>query len=165
NEPIVFLYLLGISLNLFFHVIGQATNGVHAKEKEGSPQQVVESGPYQKSAIPMDQLRIYETSMRRMVADKRGYLDDRLSQTSLAHQLKISKHHLSQVFSLRIGKNFNTYINELRINHAIELMRAYPEWTITEIFLASGFTAKASFNRYFKQFQGCTPTEYRNGIK
>jgi len=176
NGSIVFLCMLGASLRLFFYIVRRTAGDMRATDKAGSLQVVErapaenpvdhapESGPYQKSAISSDQLKVYEISVRQMVEEKQIYLDDGLSLASLGQQLKIPKHHLSQVFSLRIGKNFNTYVNELRINHAIALMRTHPEWTITEIFLASGFTAKASFNRYFRQFHGTTPTEYRNGM-
>ncbi|MFC7525804.1 helix-turn-helix domain-containing protein [Parapedobacter sp. GCM10030251] len=177
---IIFLTMLGAAIILFSHVarriIGHATEADQvrpmAKAKtndesltDGSIDQVPVNARYQKSAVSLKLLAEYEVALKKLVVEKKVYLDDGLSLASLAHQLKIPKHHLSQVFSLRIEKSFNTYINELRIHHAIALMNAHPEWTISEIFLASGFTAKASFNRYFKQVQGCTPTEYRSRIK
>jgi len=180
NGAIIFLCMLSVALCLFFHVLAKTVGrlpvtdesdtlqpvdaAVDSVQEDDEADQHPESGPYQKSGIAADQLDDYESSLRQMVELRQVYLDDGLTLASLAQQLKIPKHHLSQVFSLRIGKNFNTYINELRINHAIELMHTRPELSITEIFMASGFTAKASFNRYFKQFRGTTPTEYRSGI-
>lgn len=173
---IVFLTMLVATIILFSYIIKRIVGSSEAKEplvyqKESFEHQPgIESGAatesirYQKSGIPADQLEAYEASLRQLIEEKRVYLDDELSLASLAQQLKMPKHHLSQVFSSRIGKNFNTYINEHRVNHAVKLLHAHPEMGITDIFLSSGFIAKASFNRYFKQFQGCTPTEYRNGI-
>lgn len=178
---VVFLTMLSAAILLFSaivkRIVGKAgvQGSTNAEERQVAGPPVVASIPvesedkpevrYQKSAIPTEQLIAYEAQLRNLVETDKVYLDDSLSLVSLAQHLKIPKHHLSQVFSVRIGKNFNTYINEHRINHSIMLMRAHPEMSITEIFLGSGFTAKASFNRYFKQFQGCTPTEYRTGIR
>ena len=122
-------------------------------------------GPYQKSAVSADLLDTYEKMLRQLIEEEHAYLDETLSSASLAQQLKIPKHHLSQVFSQRIGKNFNTYVNEYRVSHAVTLMHTHPDRGIAEIFMASGFASKASFNRYFKKFQDCTPTGYRNGIE
>src|SRR5690606_37794528 len=119
---------------------------------------------YQKSGIADEQLDAYEAATRKFVELVNAYLNDKLSLESLAQLLRIPKHHLSQVFTLRIDMNFNTYINVHRVNHAIRLMHDHPEMNITDIYLNSGFTANASFNRYFKQLEGCTPTKYRNGI-
>ncbi|MGK6352369.1 helix-turn-helix domain-containing protein [Parapedobacter sp. DT-150] len=119
---------------------------------------------YQKSAVSPAMLQEYESALRRWLTEGEGYLDHDLSLESLAKQLKIPKHHLSQVFSRRIGQHFNTCINAYRIKHAVALMHSHPDKTISDIFLSSGFAAKGSFNRYFKQFHGCTPTEYRSAL-
>jgi len=176
NGAVIFLTMLSASLILFSYIARRAVRGREGKEQvmDTTPDvqqiDIDRSDPtpevrYQKSAIPADMLEAYEVLLRKLVEDKQAYLDDSLSLASLAQHLKIPKHHLSQVFSLRIGKNFNAYVNEHRINHAIKLMHAHPEMSITDIFFNSGFIAKASFNRYFKQFRGCTPTEYRNSIQ
>ncbi|MFC3197073.1 helix-turn-helix domain-containing protein [Parapedobacter deserti] len=178
---VVFLTMLSAAVILFSAIVKRVISKPHVQDKTDSAEKQVATPSvaaltpdkgeekqevrYQKSAIPTEQLIVYEAQLRNLVETDKVYLDDSLSLASLAQHLKIPKHHLSQVFSVRIGKNFNTYINEHRINHSIVLMRAHPEMSITEIFLGSGFTAKASFNRYFKQFQGCTPTAYRTGVR
>ncbi|GGH05700.1 hypothetical protein GCM10007415_47670 [Parapedobacter pyrenivorans] len=175
NGSVVFLCMLAASIILFSQIVGRTVRGPDAKAiavdtmpeiRRLVPSGLAQptSGPYEKSAIPANLLDGYETALRLLMEGKQAYLDDGLSLVSLAQQLKIPKHHLSQVFSLRIGKNFNTYVNALRIDHAVSLMHAHPEMTIGEIFFRSGFTAKASFNRYFKQFKGITPSEYRGRI-
>jgi len=120
---------------------------------------------YQKSAIAPELLAAYELEVRRVVEEQQGYLNEELSSESLAQQLRIPKHHLSQVFSIRIGKTFNSYVNEHRVRHAVALMHNHPDMSITDIYTSSGFIAKASFNRYFKELHGCTPSEYRSRIR
>ena len=176
NGAAIFLTMLGASVILFSHIVHRAIRGgepveglvhdgppdAHVTERN-DPEDTVDVR-YQKSAIASETLDTYEGLLKDLMEKQQVYLDDRLSLASLAHLLKIPKHHLSQVFSLRIGKNFNTYVNEYRVNHAIKLMHTHPEMSVTDIFFSSGFISRASFNRYFKQFKGCTPTEYRNDI-
>ncbi|WP_079716916.1 helix-turn-helix domain-containing protein [Parapedobacter luteus] len=173
---IIFLTMLSAAMILFANIIRRLVARPDTAHEEIDPipedeirrpadtEDTQGDGRYQKSAISPELLDAYEGELRQLMKEKQVYLDDGLSLATLAQLLKIPKHHLSQVFSIRIGKNFNTYINEHRINHSIMLMRSHPEMTIAEIFFNSGFTAKASFNRYFKQFHGCTPTEYRSRI-
>lgn len=177
---VVYLTMLSAALILFSHIVKRVVGNSNATDKQAiafediplvsssSNHNASQSEPnerYQKSAVSGELLAAYELEVRRVVEDQNGYLDEELSLESLAQQLRIPKHHLSQVFSIRIEKSFNLYINEHRINHAIALMHDRPEMSITEIYSNSGFTAKASFNRYFKQFQGCTPSEYRLKIQ
>lgn len=175
---IVYLTMLSAALILFSYIVNKAVRGGREHKESPVPQpEMTLSHPeapgtgrqpagtrYQKSGIADEQLDAYEAATRKFVEQDHAYLNDKLSLESLAQLLRIPKHHLSQVFTLRIGMNFNTYINVHRVNHAIRLMHDHPEMNITDIYLNSGFTAKASFNRYFKQLEGCTPTKYRNGI-
>lgn len=173
---IVYLTMLSAALILFSHIVNKVVHSTHKTEEMPAAKLTIShletkemnrqpaGTRYQKSGIADEQLDAYEAATRKFVEQDHAYLNDKLSLESLAQLLRIPKHHLSQVFTLRIGMNFNTYINVHRVNHAIRLMHDHPEMNITDIYLNSGFTAKASFNRYFKQLEGCTPTKYRNGI-
>lgn len=118
--------------------------------------------PYQKSALPADLLDEYERKLNRLFHDKKSYLDPELSLQSLAKELKIPKHHLTQLFSIRIGKNFYQYINVFRVQHACELICKTETGTLETLAFESGFNSKTTFNRYFKATMGCTPSEYRD---
>lgn len=169
----LFLNMLAASVVLFSYVINRLMENAGMKKTidralplehptDVQPNRTVDNDVrYKKSAIPVDLLTSYAESLTRLMEEESVYLDDNLSLESLAQQLRIPKHHLSQVLSVCIGKNFNHYINEYRINHAISLMRARSDMSIAQIYMSSGFTSKASFNRYFKQFQRRTPSEFR----
>lgn len=55
---------------------------------------------------------------------------------------------------------FYDYLNFRRMRAAEELLSS-PDYSITELALASGFPSISTFNRVFKAKHGCTPTEYR----
>ena len=61
------------------------------------------------------------------------------------------------------------YINGYRIHHAIgqmeSLCKADEDINFMSIAYAAGFKAKSSFNRYFKEITGTTPTEHLRSVQ
>ncbi len=83
---------------------------------------------------------------------------------SIADALHISKFHISRLLNKKLGMNFNTYINNLRINHACDMLED-TEISISNISEEVGFGSIRSFNRVFKDIMDKTPLEYRNQFK
>lgn len=71
-----------------------------------------------------------------------------------------SKFHFSRLFKQCSGYNFYDYLCYRRIKSAENLLLK-PGLSITEIALLSGFSSLSTFNRTFKRFKNCTPSEYR----
>ncbi|RXK83516.1 helix-turn-helix domain-containing protein [Filimonas effusa] len=135
----------------------------HNQQKSEDDGEVNEAGlPYQKSLLPAELLDEYENKLNLLFREKKNYLDPDLSLQVLAKELKIPKHHLTQLFSIRIGKNFYQYINVFRVEHACELIGKSESGTLETLAFESGFNSKTTFNRYFKAQMGCTPSEYRD---
>jgi len=118
--------------------------------------------PYQKSAVALDLLDDYLKKLELRMQQQRLYLNPELTADELASELKIPKHHLTQLFSRKAGMHFNQYINTLRIEHACDILkRGETELKLEELAFACGFNSKTSFNRNFKNHTGHTPSEYR----
>lgn len=118
---------------------------------------------YQKSALSDAILDHYEQTLYALMIQQRVFLDPELSLQTLARALKIPKHHLTQLLSVRMGENFYHYVNRFRIDYACKLInQSVIDLTLEELAYKSGFNSKTSFNRYFKKQVGCTPSEYRN---
>ena len=79
---------------------------------------------------------------------------------SLARALNVSRSCISHTFSQRIGANFRTYVNALRVDHACSLLRA-TDRSVTDIAYACGFESQRTFNRAFFDQYGLTPSQYR----
>ena len=58
-------------------------------------------------------------------------------------------------------RNFNDYINQLRIAEAGARLIAEPDTPILNIALDVGYRTLSSFNRAFKEILEQTPTAYR----
>lgn len=85
-----------------------------------------------------------------------------LSLDKTARALCVSKYHLSRIFSGKLHTNFNDYINQLRLDYAVHLIRSTPD-SLTEICYASGFESNRTFNRAFRKFYNAAPSDLRNG--
>ena len=61
-----------------------------------------------------------------------------------------------------MGKSPKKFLNDLRIQHAVYLMKASEHQAIAEIAEACGFTDMSYFAKCFRQKTGRTPSEFRN---
>jgi adenylate cyclase len=96
---------------------------------------------------------------------ERPFLNPALSLRSLAEQVEIHPNRLSWLLNQFVGKNFNEFINQARIEHFKKLVIDPANSHISLIGLAyeSGFNSKTVFNTAFKKETGMTPREYQKG--
>ena len=87
-----------------------------------------------------------------------------LSLTDMARDLGFSPYTLSRVFSGTFHKNFNQYLNEVRVEYATSLL-LYTNQSITDVYGNAGFESQRTFNRVFSEKYHMSPREYRNTYK
>lgn len=96
-----------------------------------------------------------------------AYIDHNISQDlsleRIAKALNIVPSYVSTVFSRNFNTSLNSYINKKRIAVAKEMIQNTSK-SITEISFESGFSSIRSFNRRFKESEGMTPSEFRDGF-
>lgn len=83
-----------------------------------------------------------------------------VSLESTAHQVGVSRYHISRLFNQKIGISFSDYLNNLRIQQAKTLLRG-TDLPIGEIALECGFENHRSFDRTFKKICNISPVCYR----
>lgn len=71
-----------------------------------------------------------------------------------------SKCYFSRVFKQFSGVSFSEYLTNKRLNAAVDLL-INTNRSIHEICLSSGFGSMATFNRVFRQYKNCTPSQFR----
>lgn len=82
------------------------------------------------------------------------------SVSELAKACYISKSHMCRIFKEQLGISVSSYINNMKINTARELLIS-GDLSILEIALESGFNSTQYFHKVFKAQLGCSPKEYR----
>lgn len=88
------------------------------------------------------------------------YQDPELSRQQIAAQVFISEKYLSSLFKKEVGVNLVSYINELRIKKAVELLQQ-TRLPVAEIAFAVGYNSLQNFNKNFRAITQQSPTDYR----
>lgn len=92
-----------------------------------------------------------------------NFLSKNMSISILSAQTEINTKYLSEVINSNKGKNFNGYINELRINHIAGLLKndpAFLNYKVSYLAEYSGFSSHGAFTNVFKSITGMSPNHY-----
>lgn len=91
------------------------------------------------------------------------HFQEPLTLEVLARELHVNKYYISHIFSDRLQIHFRRYLNHIRLEYAMELMKAV-DTPLIDICLEAGFNSQRSFNRAFMEIMGMTPMEYRKSV-
>lgn len=119
------------------------------------------------STINDDYAEIIASRIEKLMTEQKPYLNFDINIATLGEMMNVQPYLLGRYINNRLGKNFMTYINELRVQE-VRSKFENPEFdniTILEISLQSGFRTKSAFNGFFKKSTGMTPLEYRKSLK
>ncbi|MCR5364430.1 MAG: helix-turn-helix domain-containing protein, partial [Bacteroidales bacterium] len=94
------------------------------------------------------------------VRSERLYANVALQRQDIIDRWKLRRQTLNDLLSAAGYDSFPAYINHLRLEESVRLLREQPELSITAIAQEVGFSA-ANFRLAFKQSYGITPAEYR----
>ena len=90
------------------------------------------------------------------------YRTEHLTLKMLAEKILLPEYKARALINKKLGyRNFNDYINQLRINEAARRLLAEPETPILNIALDIGYRSLSSFNRAFKDITKLTPSDFR----
>lgn len=88
------------------------------------------------------------------------YASGDVSLNTLAKHVSVSPSYLSTLFRRVTGRTISTYITDVRIDRAKELLRTTSMRT-SEISCAVGYSDPNYFNAVFKRHENKSPTQYR----
>lgn len=90
------------------------------------------------------------------------YRTEKLTLKKLSDATAIPEYRLRKVINQTLGyRNFNDYINQLRVAEAAERLLNELEVPVLNISLDVGYRTLSSFNRAFRDIMSTTPTEFR----
>lgn len=110
------------------------------------------------SNIPLSksQAEIVENVKKDLISD----LESSITIDHLALKYGISKTSLKNCFKEVYGKPIIKWRKEYKLDYACKLIKE-DEFTITEISKMVGYSSPSKFTQAFKDYVGCTPSEYR----
>lgn len=118
---------------------------------------------YQKSSLSEEEKSAIHKKILREMEENRYFAGNLASLSDLAHTIRESSHHVSQVINEVMGKGFFEMLAWYRVEEAKRLIRedADTKLTVEDIAEQVGYNSKSSFNTAFKKLCGQTPSQFR----
>ncbi|MBD3919920.1 helix-turn-helix domain-containing protein [Paenibacillus sp. PR3] len=91
---------------------------------------------------------------------RQQYAED-ISLQSVARQINVNPSYLSRVFKQETGSNFVSFLTEVRMEKAKQLLQN-KQMKVYEVADRVGYPNTAYFSKLFKKLMGQTPEEYRS---
>ena len=115
------------------------------------------------SEMPETNSALFET-IDTAIRTEQLYANVSLQRQDICTRFCITRHTLNSLLAQYVGSSsFPQYINNIRMEEALPLLRDNPSMTIAAIAAAVGFTP-ANFREQFKRQYGVTPQEYRQSL-
>ena len=86
---------------------------------------------------------------------------DDLTRNSVAECMHMNPDYLSNLFHAKFGQTMSSYITNMRIDKAKELL-THTDLSLNEICEQAGFSSCSYFHKQFKKITGSTPQQFRN---
>lgn len=93
---------------------------------------------------------------------QQNYNDAAMGLNKIADEFQISETYFSHMFKEKMGVNFSTYLENLRMNEAARLIKE-TDISLNELYISVGYNNVNTFRRAFKKTFGVTPSALRDG--
>lgn len=108
-------------------------------------------------------MKNYSPPIQKVISTIDFDLTANLSLSSLAAMQNISPSYLSALFKQEVGQTLTEYVNNKRINRAMQLLGT-TKMQVQTIAQSCGILDVHYFSKIFKKITGMTPKEYRESI-
>jgi AraC family transcriptional regulator len=103
----------------------------------------------------------HHNRIRKVLAFIQENLSVEMSLTSMAEIASFSPFHFQKLFTQYVGESPKQYVLRLRLERIAHNLKLFPEKSVYELSLQSGFSSPSTFGRAFKNYYGITPDEFR----
>jgi two-component system response regulator YesN len=99
-------------------------------------------------------------TVRKAIALIREYYKDGITLDEISRRLRVTPEYLGTLFHREVGTSFSTYIRNVRMDKARELLCG-TQLKLYEIAEKTGYSDPKYFSKVFREVTGLTPAEYR----
>ncbi len=119
---------------------------------------------YKKSGFSAEQTKQLFDRLEELTKREKLYENSDITLIELANRLEVPPNYLSQAINSQTNETFYHYINKYRIEAFIQKieLKQHLQYTILALAYECGFNSKSTFNKYFKNHTGKSPSEYIN---
>lgn len=104
-------------------------------------------------------------NMKSHILDQKLFLQSGITVSDMTNLFQTNRTSFSTLLNKNEGKNFNSFINRLRVEHAKQLLIEKLDCSIAEIAQQCGFTEQSNFTRQFKLHCNETPAVWAKNNK
>ncbi|MBO4905620.1 MAG: AraC family transcriptional regulator [Bacteroidaceae bacterium] len=163
---VMLFLLLGFSLYVFFQkrIVSEKNRAlvrmINLVEPENSEQSVPEPSEFNRDDTSKALFETIDATIR----NQRLYANASLQRQDVCDYFGINRHQLNSLLAAYSGKSsFTQYVNGIRMENALALLRENSDRSILSIATEVGFTP-ANFREQFKRMYGMTPVEFRQNL-
>ena len=160
----VILFMLlraGHMQNFTIHELMEEAEETATVDNDNNTDIMREAAETPPAEVNAEKIRQISAEIEEVMRREKPFLQPDLRVSDLARLLLTNRDYISKAIRLDKGMSFNEYVNKLRIEHAITLMKNNPQIPVLELSIKSGYTSQASFFRNFKQFTGTSPKQFK----
>ena len=137
-----------------------------APASEELPEKAVDTNPGKKQDSP---LLLSEETLQRLLNSleefeaQQQFTSGTITLSQMAAQINTNIKYLSYVIKTHKERDFNGYINELRVDYIIKQLREQPRWRSYKISVLAekaGFSSHGKFTTIFKGVTGLSPSVF-----
>lgn len=149
------IYVIALLKPEIFHTF---PNQIKVEEKEIEKRQ-----RYENSNLQESQKDKFIEKLVAYMQTKKPYQESDLTLATLANQVNIPAHYLSQVINERMKCTFLDFVNGYRVEEAKRMLvdNKYENYTIMAVAYEAGFNSKTTFYSAFKKHMGMTPSVFK----
>ena len=171
---IVLLFIIAAAFSFYYRrqlqIIGEKNralvrmiNGTPLMESADETEGTEDVDDVSESEVPETNFTLFDT-IDKAIRTEHLYSNVSLQRQDICTRFRITRHTLNTLLAQHVGSpSFPQYINNIRMEVALPLLRDDPSMTIAAIAAAVGFTS-ANFREQFKRRYGVTPQEYRQSL-
>ncbi len=150
------LCLTYVPLSLFIFMVGYY----------GNTQKIIftEDTNCKQQEINKTNTEIIKQKLLLLMTENKLFLKTDISLADLATEIGTNRTYLSKIINEEFDLNFNKFINTYRIEYSKEYLNSNSEINLTDLAEICGFNSYSTFNRFFKNTYGVSPSEYQNKI-
>ncbi|WP_417496917.1 helix-turn-helix domain-containing protein [Maricaulis sp.] len=165
-------YVFQIAVSLLFVCVLVVLAVQHARLFSGLDDRVLEAWAEGRAASrPSDDTALASTAaiadferVEAAVRDEALYTEPRLTRQEVALAAGLTERAVTLAIKSATGRNFNDYINSLRIGDVCAMMQADARTgtrqRVIDLAFTAGFSSKSVFNAVFKRETGQTPSAF-----
>jgi len=162
NTGLLMWYDIALYLYMTYFVLFAYTKVSKFEEPVSvDTRQQIEQLEFEQIETSVHEISPMQKKLAGLMEQDKLYLNPDLTVDDVASRLGATPRALSLMLHIDMHTNFCQYVNEYRIEHAKNLLKASGD-NIDSIVPLCGFNSRPSFYRSFVRITGKTPSEWRN---